>query len=549
LGEANTVRPLISKELARNLYWSLVAILTFFNSTIVFYGFHEHHDGLMLSTIRLAKSSLLSGGEYPFNQYGSFWIAPYLGISLITPDSSLLASMRLITFILYCLTGVYTYKIAAKIFNARTAKISILIFLLAHPVGLEPIPWPSSVSLFLTVYLTWLIIAHASTSNLNHSVIFLIAAGAVCVMNVLTRVQIGFLSLVVVVSYLALTNLRNIVHFIYGVIGFSILYSLLLMKLGWFSDSLRDEFLFGWSVATNPLTDRTLPKTSLAFLALLLLLMLVYFLVRSRLIAPKIFIIFSAYFAVFALVLARILLEGFPTIVGKLWVAVLIFACLLSGLVLIKAVQKKNYEECLLVGLSFAAASQIYPLFDIMHAWWGLTPVVIILASQLDFMIARYELVWRLAPTLVVASLVFSAGHASGIASPSSEVDQKDLRFIRLDPSSSASYKEVTRFFVEYIPAGSSVLNLCQDARIFFRPNFVQSASRYFVYWPTMGMVEDIRNSLLKSKPEYVVWCSDPNSLEVDSIIKKFTSAPYLLQGEFQAGERTVTVYAAPSAR
>jgi hypothetical protein len=154
---------------------------------------------------------------------------------------------------------------------------------------------------------------------------------------------------------------------------------------------------------------------------------------------------------------------------------------------------------------------------------------------------------WNLTPAVVLASFALIATHALGTLAPSSEVDQKDLRLIRLDPASAKSYNELSEFFAEHIPDGSSVLNLCEDGRIFFRPNYVQSESRYFIYWSVMEKVEGMRNSLLKSKPDYVVRCSEPNSPEVDSIIKKFTSAPYLLQGEFKAGERTVTIYEAPA--
>jgi len=538
-----------STKLAGNLYWSLVTVLTLMNSTIIFFGFHEHHDGLMLSTIRVAKESFLSGGDYPFNQYGSFWIAPYLAISFITPDSLLLASMRLVTFLMYFLTGVYTYKIAAQIFNTRVAKISILLFILAHPIGLEPIPWPSSVSMFLTVFLTWLMISHASRANRNHAPYYLAAAGVVCVMNILTRVQIGFLSTVVIIFYLAMTNWRSIIFFLYGSIGFSIFYFAILFQLGWLSDSLRDEFLFGWVVAISSQTDRTLPKTSLVFLVIALLFIFTLRLIQNRVRTLRFLIVFSAWVTLITLIVAKILLVDFSTLVGKIWVAVLIFACLLGGLKFLTAFQRGNYQECLLVGLGLAAASQIYPLFDIMHAWWGLTPILIILANQLDLAITRHNLLWNLTPAVVLASFALIATHALGTLAPSSEVDQKDLRLIRLDPASAKSYNELSEFFAEHIPDGSSVLNLCEDGRIFFRPNYVQSESRYFIYWSVMEKIEGMRNSLLISKPDYVVRCSDSKSPKVDSIIKKFTSAPYLFQGEFKAGERTVTVYEAPTAK
>ena len=532
-----------SKILARNLYWSLVASLTLVNSTIISLGFHAHHDGLMLSTIRLAKSSLLSGGEYPFNQYGSFWIAPYLSISLITPDAMLLASMRLVTFVLYVLTGVYTYKIASQIFNARVAKISILIFIMAHPIGLEPIPWPSSVSMFLTVYLAWLVIKKDSSVSRDLTIFYMAGAGAVSVMNLLTRVQIGFLSILVVLIYLAVTKMKHFLYFIYGATGFSLLYGLLLARLGWLTDSLRDEFLFGWNVATNSTTDRTIPKTSLVFLVAILLFVSLFLKLRNRSLAPKILIVLGAYVFVLSLVVSRFALTSFPTIVGKIWVAVLIFTCLLGFLQLTKALQSRRHAECLLIGLGYAAALQIYPLFDIMHAWWGMVPIVILLANQLDVVITRYGLYRMISPAVVVLSVLLIASHVSEISKSSVEVDSKDLRFIRLDHVSVLTYKKETEFFERNIKTGSSVLNLCQDGRIFFRPIFVQSESRYFVFWPTMQTMQVMKDSLLSSKPDYVVKCTSDDSEELTEIERKFTSAPYSLIDEFNDSDKTVRIF------
>jgi hypothetical protein len=538
-----------SKNLPRNLYWSLITLLTLVNSTIISLGFHEHHDGLMLSTIRLAKSSFLSGGEYPFNQYGSFWIVPYLSISLITPDEMLLASMRLVTFFLYLLTSLYTYKISLQIFNARVAKISILFFIMAHPIGLEPIPWPSSVSMFLTVYLVWLVIRKNPSVNRDLTKFYMAVAGAVSVMNLLTRVQIGFLSILVILTYLAVTRIKHSLYFIYGAIGFSLLYGLLLARLGWLNDSLSDEFLFGWNVATASTTDRTIPKTSLAFLVVILLFVSLFLKVKNRSLAPRILIVLGAYLLILLLVLTKFTLTSFPTIAGKMWVGVLIFTCLLGFLQLIKAVQSRRYAECLLIGLGFAAASQIYPLFDVMHAWWGMVPIVILFANQLDVVITRYRLYWVMSPAVAVLSILLIASHVSGISKASSEVDSKDLRFIRLEHVSVLNYKKESEFFVRNIKDGSSVLNLCQDGRIFFRPNFVQSESRYFVYWPIMQTIDAIRDSLLRSKPDYVVKCTHANSVELTEVERKFTSAPYSLVDEFSDSNKSVKIFRITAAK
>jgi hypothetical protein len=260
-------------------------------------------------------------------------------------------------------------------------------------------------------------------------------------------------------------------------------------------------------------------------------------------------IVLGLYIFVLSLVLFKFASSSFPTIAGKIWVGVLLFTSLLGFLKLIRTVQSRKHAESLLIGIGFAAASQIYPLFDVMHAWWGMVPIVILLANQLDTVIARYGLYWVMSPAVAALSVLLIASHLSGISKTSAEVDSRDLRFIRLDNVSAGNYKEESEFFEENIKKGSSVLNLCQDGRIFFRPNFVQSESRYFVYWPIMQTIDSMRDSLLRSKPDYVVNCIHANFEELTGIEKKFTSSPYSLVDEFNDTDKTVKIFKVSTAK
>ena len=73
--------------------------------------------------------------------------------------------------------------------------------------------------------------------------------------------------------------------------------------------------------------------------------------------------------------------HSFQTYLGKFWVAVFLFAIFLFA-VNFKALFQNQERVPLLVGLlGLSNASQIFPLFDPMHAWWSLTPLVIPLSK------------------------------------------------------------------------------------------------------------------------------------------------------------------------
>lgn len=524
-------------------YWLLVAALAALNTSIIFLGFHPHHDGLMLSTIRLVHHNLLNGGGYPFNQYGSFWTIPYLLISFISPPSMLLVSMRILTFLLYLMVGVFTYKLADKFFNSYAAKIALLLIILIHPIGLEPIPWPSSMSMFLTSLLAYLVLGgevqHSGIAFRNR----LLLAGAIAIMMILCRVQVGFLALVAVLIFLGVTKRRSLLYFISGAAGFSAIYALMLQSQGWLGDSLRDEFLFGWSVASSSLTDRTFPKLSLLVLVILILISislraLVHFpFIERKILVSSIYLFFGL------LCLAKLITGDFSTLIGKIWVAIVLFGCLFSVQLIFRSYRKREAEVALLAFLGIAAASQIYPLFDIMHTWWGITPIVIVLGHLADRFISLHKLQRHVVFLVIGICVIQVSSQVTAIFSVSEEVSRTDLRLVHLDSASHRRYVNQDNFFVEHIKPGSSVLNVCPDARIFFKPNYVHSETRYFVYWPTMDQIPKIRNTVLNSRPDFVLFCSSSGFNNTYPVVKKFTNAPYRLVGKYSSSDLGMQIW------
>jgi len=532
-----TLRPTV-------LFWATIVLMTVINLRSVPVGFHPHHDGLVLSTIQLLKSSLLNGGDYSFNQYGSFWAMPYLGIALAVPDNLLLFSMRAMTIFIYFLTGFLTFKIAKILYGSSVAKVSLAILILSRPIGLEPIPWPSSIGMFLTVLITFLMVKALKLKSSLKRDSFLILAGATAVMIILTRAQIGALTLLFICSYLIATRLKDLIPFLGGMAGFSILYGSWLASLGWLSDSLWDQFAFGWIVAVSGETDRTFPKTSLLILACLTILFLI---LRSMQIT-------GAYTSVYNLLaiitwLGLILIavfspNSFQTYLGKFWVAVLLFA-VISFLFSLKDMLKNQERIAILVGfLALSNASQIFPLFDPMHAWWGITPLVIPLSNLIVktlLPVSNTKLrIYSITGLSVLMLLPFVLLSSTQRVYP---MNRDDLKLIYSNSAQSEAYEANRQFFSQEIPRGSSVLNFCADSDVFFNAKLAVSASRYFVYWPTMDGAKRIQKEILNSKPDFVLVCNSNLEVIPQKLQEKFTALPYRQIGSLN-NDKSLQLYA-----
>jgi hypothetical protein len=510
------------------IYWSTITFLAIVNFGTTFIGFHPHHDGLVFTTIRLLKDSLLHGGEYPFNQYGSFWAMPYLGISLSISDGLLLFSMRVLTMVIYLLTGLLTFKIAKNLYGTGVAKVSLAILILSRPIGLEPIPWPSSIGMFLTVLITFLMVRALKLQNSFARNSLLAIAGAVVVMSTLTRAQIGGLTLLFICVYLLATRMKDLIPFFAGMTAFSILYGSWLASLGWLSDSLWDQFVFGWIVASSGDTDRTFPRISLSILIFLAILSAALQRVPVTSAYRRAYLAFFLITWTAAVFYTAISPSSSQTYLGKFWVAIFLFAIVLFVLNL--RVLFKNQEQIsLLVGfLGLSNASQIFPLFDPMHAWWGITPLVIPLSKWLVLSLfpilnARLKLY-----SFIGLSVLMILPYVQGISTQRVyPMNVNDLTLVYSGSTQSKGYETNREFFIREIPRGSRVLNFCVDSDLFFNSNLAINASRYFVYWPTMNDVARIQEEILNSQPDFVLFCNLESASIPQELQEKFTNLPY----------------------
>lgn len=513
-------------------YWITILILVLVNFSTIIYGFHPHHDGLMLATVRLLRESFLNNGEWPFNQYGLFWAFPYFLVSLLVDGSNLLFAIRTLTLLMYAATGYLTYKIALDMYGVRVAKIALALFIILRPLGLEPLPWPSSISMILTI--TSLLLLQKSfrpKANL-HANICTAIAGAMTSANLFSRVQVGLLILIATCIVLFRFHKAFTWYFLAGFTAFTSVFFIFLASQNWLMAALKDEFLFGWLIAGSDETDRSLPKTSLMFSMAILVIIIAY---RFGKFQSKRFEKFVLLFILsFSIVVLSLNQQTFTTLFGKFVVGVILAFITVALAQFWKCWHARQVDKTLLLLFALASMSQIYPLFDVMHAWWGVSPLVILMAFVIDGQVFKVANKGFLFFIFISFSMLIIFPYVNSIRAETAQVSSDDLNFVRLPLNSQADYKNVTGFLQGHLSPKSSLLNLCSDARVFFGPRYSISASRYFIYWKTMGASSEIRHEIMKSKPTHVIVCN-PFSLKDDEVISKFTSEPYFEVAESES--------------
>jgi hypothetical protein len=165
----------------------------------------------------------------------------------------------------------------------------------------------------------------------------------------------------------------------------------------------------------------------------------------------------------------------------------------------------------LLFALSFQ--SQVYPLFDQMHFWWGspLTFLIAVIVYKEKFGISFSSLINKSLITYLGTCLLLISILAPWTAQLS--LDKKVLpteigQNIYANQQNAQYQKDLQDFFHKNIDKGAKVLNLCDDTNIFFEGDRYISASRFFVFWgEQMSHAPSINESFLNSKPDIVLTC------------------------------------------
>ena len=517
----------------------LLALLVVMWLPVPFIGYFSHHDGLMVTTVNQLQNAMKDGGQWPFNQYGSFWAFVYAIPTWIVNQEYLLITMRLMTLLFYFITAFITYKIA-RLFVDRTFATAGVILLLGNQVFLfDLLPWPSAVAMPMITQISYLLLkkvtkVDVTPTKLNIEVSLL---GILIPMVILTRIQIGvalFLIAIIVIKYFG--SKREISIFALSFLcAFGIFFAFLASN-GWLIQSLQDQVLFGSSYLgsnSNPIPIFTSLGT----------LIVVFFLASSnsiirqlnsignkrklRLQAVGVLLVLVASAAFILKQRSMNITSMYLLVIHRLWISLILGAIIYFGSVQLKksfkarqdhgVIDKDLQKMNVLALLSIAAQLQIFPLFDQMHSWWGSTPGVVILLLLFK---DKYEKSSKSAIrekkltylTFIGTLLIFILPFTLKTLNLGKLTSSQYLGAVYLPMNSEKDISDLQSMFEKNLIAGTRVLNLCPDPDVFLKPNFVDSESRVFIFWPEFLKIDYLNESFQDLNPEAVVSCFSESS-------------------------------------
>lgn len=506
-------RPITSKGLF-NTFWIGSSLLWI---PLCFINFDSHHDGIILTTVNQLKLAFESSSSWPFNQYGSVWAFPYLLVSLIVPHTLLLVSIRILTITFYVLTSYVLYKSAVLLFNKKTARVTIYVFMTFQPFlgpwNTSLLPWPSSLVLLLVSLILYLLLISIGpgSAKVKRN---LVVVGVLTAIILGSRIQVGallLLSISLLVYFLRIGELR---YFISGLILWMMPWSLFLHVHGWFISSLYDSVVLGSQFLGSDHLHYPLPI--LSFVAGIFL-----YIWLELTLAKKMNMLFHLSFLVSAISATLILskrvlgdsfnLSNYMSVTQRKFLAALFFAALIYVFAEYIRLISKNRDlagsrKVCLYTISICSAAQAWPFFDQMHIWWSFAPLVIVISEKLSAV--PFSQLRTLRPlgyfvTLALMSFLVLVQFTGN----KTELTALDQNFIFVNQTDNLEEARIQSFIERNIPKKSRVLNLCPNAYPFFLPGKYVSDSRFFVYWSNFESAPIAFRDYEIQKIEYVFVC------------------------------------------
>lgn len=359
-----------------------------FGSTLG-YGFVAHHDGLILVNVDLLYNSIIDGEPWPFNQYGSFWILPYLAIRTIFGRENLLYSLRILTLVFYLFNSYLWFKTALRVYGRRAGYIAIALYLATQPFAFDLLPWPSAIANTLFLVMVLLALEFTSATNNKNNQLKVIFFGILSLLLVLSRVQFGLLAFYVSAILFARYSSKSLVPFFSGFFGSLLVFGLLAQKLGWLSDLINDSYIFPFRYILWDGVDRPKPFGLIGATGLCIAMLSILFIAGkstntsfiqliNNLLFPLIFVTVSSTYLFFVLAHTTMVSNLYSFFGVKFWMALVLSSVFIS---LTKHIRGKRHGKFLISGfainesilllISLISLTQMWPLFDPMHFWWG----------------------------------------------------------------------------------------------------------------------------------------------------------------------------------
>jgi hypothetical protein len=490
-------------------------------------GMDSHHDGLVITTINFTKDALLNGGAAPFNQYGPLWSFSYSLLALpFSPESTLVVS-RIITLTIYILTAICLYKITQKMKIRGLWPLVITLLLLTQPwttgFGTTFLAWPSALSSFLLTLITYQIVKSLEKNQFGSEIAVI---GFLVSCLIFSRLQIGVATLLLTLVFLAINRSRK------GVLIFATTFLLttsvavgFLVSKGWFEYFLFDSIEFSFTYLQDQYSVNPMPWFTI-FAALFFFLFIYFFDKRTvnpnagyqKLISP--FFYWMLWVSTLLIVIAVLLFPDLQNFliraVRRFWIGSFLGLGMFAILKAITSFKQKSLQDSgrttiWLFMYGGMGMVQLYPLFDQVHFWWGLSPLVIPIAAFLieKLKSTRYDL--RNLATVCLVSLGIITVIVPSVQRALSDQDiyaGRLISLVKVSPESNLNQTVIQNFFSRSIDKGDRVLNLCHNSDVFFNRSLAQSSSRYFIYWPPFTNITNIEVEITNSRPDAIVTCS-----------------------------------------
>ena len=520
--------------------WPIFLFILFVPFFVVaFIGFDPHHDGLILTTIRELKVVIQNGGPWPFNQYGPSWVLPFLVMSYLVPSNFLFFYIRFLVVVFYFLSAYILFRTAQKFLSKALAHLTIAIFLISQPfsaqLSSDLIPWPSAFAMLMTSAMFAFYVIKTQSENGRYQKLSTLCIGLVLPWIIASRIQVGGLLLVSAVLLVSRKSPRTELLWLtsgFFFSGFAITF--FLFCKGWLYQAFTDQVIFGSVYVRGDTT--TYPKPYWTVIGSFGFFMLFLFFPRLiRLVGEKrkkmIFVFVASFFVlILAIFLQKVLLrrglvgvDQFVILSRRVWIcltlAALVFAffnhlrdSIKNQKLRIDPSKEFLIQRALLL-ISIAAESQIYPLFDQMHFWWGSLPAVLVLSQ-----ILRSRIYLPLASLGIKRNFLLCVIVGIGVLSLFplySNLQEKRDAFPRsishalfVYPSQARNERNLQHFFNSYLHRGERVLNLCSNSNVFFVADRYRSSTRLFVYWYPFELIPQYRKEYQSSRESAIITCT-----------------------------------------
>jgi hypothetical protein len=522
-----------------NIEKIVLILLSLAWAPLPFYNFDSHHDGLILSTVTLTKSALISGGEYPFNQYGPIWAIPFVVLSFIMNSELLFISMRILTVGIYFLSAFLLWRTSRYFVSPKLSIFTVILFFASQPFttdfGSDLVPWPSAIVMPLAITMAFLMLKLFDEEiHKKKKVMFAFGIGLLIPVIIGCRFQVGVLLLGVAIYAIQISvfNRFRQLYLLLGLFTSTGIFALALTRLGWLKSSLFDQIIYG---ATYLTADKsTFPKPIITFVGIIVFAIIfkiapLIFKLKKQF-TNKAISLFFLLLTVALIVIGMTLwqsrsvepIEVLVILTRRIWITFSLGALLYFVLkiyiferkeITLQSTPSQRNQLKLLILCALCLESQVYPLFDQMHFWWGspLTFLIVVIATVERFKIylPRPRILTKL-KNFVLVILIISVFLPWSVQVGAPKVELPNAISAKIySPQNVAVYnKSLQQFFDSNILKGERVLNLCEDTDVFFEQSKYNSASRFFVYWgEPMSHSHEIYNSFVNSNPDAIVTC------------------------------------------